>query len=102
MSSQGFYNNGFFYPRAFSEGLVAKLKGDQPEALSAFARARTEVDKLAAGQPNHAEAVCVLGLIDAAMGLEQDAIREGRRALQLLPPEKDAINGELVLEKILH
>jgi hypothetical protein len=35
----------------------------------------------------------VLGLIDAALGRKEDALREGRRAVQLLPLEKDAING---------
>jgi hypothetical protein len=35
----------------------------------------------------------VLGLIDAALGRKDEALREGRRAVELLPVEKDAING---------
>jgi hypothetical protein len=35
----------------------------------------------------------VLGLIDAALGRKEDALREGRRAVELLPVEKDALNG---------
>jgi hypothetical protein len=35
----------------------------------------------------------VLGLIDAALGRKEEALREGRRAVELLPVEKDAING---------
>ena len=35
----------------------------------------------------------MLGLIDAALGRKEDALREGRRAVELLPVEKDAING---------
>jgi len=35
----------------------------------------------------------VLGLIDAALGRKKEALREGRRAVELLPVEKDAING---------
>jgi serine/threonine-protein kinase len=35
----------------------------------------------------------VLGLIDAALGRKEQALREGRRAVELLPVEKDAING---------
>ena len=35
----------------------------------------------------------MLGLIDAALGRKEEALREGRRAVELLPVEKDAING---------
>jgi hypothetical protein len=35
----------------------------------------------------------VLGLIDAALGRKQEALREGRRAVELLPVETDAVRG---------
>jgi len=35
----------------------------------------------------------VLGLIDAALGRKEEALREARSAVELLPPEKDAIKG---------
>jgi hypothetical protein len=44
-------------------------------------------------QPNYGPPLCVLGLIDAALGRKEDALREGRRAVELLRVEKDAING---------
>ena len=37
--------------------------------------------------------VCVLGLIDAALGRKEEALREGWRAVELLPVEKDSPNG---------
>ncbi len=37
--------------------------------------------------------MCVLGLIDAALGRKEDALREGRRAVELCPIEKDALRG---------
>jgi serine/threonine-protein kinase len=40
----------------------------------------------------------VLGLIDAALGRKEEALREGRRAIELLPVEKDSINGQLAIE----
>ncbi len=49
-------------------------------------------------QPNYGPPVCVLGLIDAALGRREDALREGRLAVELLPVEKDAINGPLMIE----
>ena len=37
-------------------------------------------------------------MIDAALGQKDDAIREGRRAVELLPAEKDSMNGALAIE----
>jgi DNA-directed RNA polymerase specialized sigma24 family protein len=37
------------------------------------------------------------GLIDAALGRKEDALREGRRALELTPPEKDSLDAADVL-----
>ena len=39
----------------------------------------------------------VLGLIDAALGRKEEALREGWRAVELLPVEKDATNGTRVI-----
>ena len=49
-------------------------------------------------QPDYAPALCVLGLIDAGLGRKEDALREGRRAIELLPIEKDSINGAHMIE----
>ena len=35
----------------------------------------------------------MLGLIDAGLGRKEEALREGRRAVELLPLEKDSIKG---------
>ena len=40
----------------------------------------------------------MLGLIDAALGRKEEALREGRRAVELLPVEKDAIRGPAVIK----
>jgi hypothetical protein len=37
-------------------------------------------------------------VIDAYLGRKEVALREGRRAVELLPVEKDAINGPLLIE----
>ena len=37
-------------------------------------------------------------MIDAALGHKEEAIREGRRAVELLPLDKDSINGALAIE----
>jgi hypothetical protein len=40
----------------------------------------------------------VLGLIDAALGRKEEALREGQLAVALLPMEKDAINGVAMIK----
>jgi hypothetical protein len=39
----------------------------------------------------------MLGLIDAGLGRKEEALREGRRAVELLPVEKEAINGPIMI-----
>ena len=74
---------------------------DETGARAAFTAARVEQQKIIQAQPKAtAQPLCVLGLIDAALGRKEEALREGRRAVELLPVEKDAING-VVLVKYL-
>lgn len=85
-----------FSPR-FMTGLIARMTKDDASARAAFTAARTEQEKLVQANPDDAGVLCVLGLIDAALGRKEEALREGRRAVELLPVEKDAINGRRVI-----
>ena len=88
------------FNRAYAEGLVAQMKGDSGAARAAFNAARTEQDKVVRAQPDDdAESghLCFLGLIDAALGRKQEALSEGRRAVELVPVTKDAVNGPDIL-----
>jgi len=40
----------------------------------------------------------VLGLIDAGLGRKEEALREGRRAIKLMPMERDFTNGLHMIE----
>jgi tetratricopeptide (TPR) repeat protein len=86
------YQTAQFSPR-FVQGLIARMTKDDAKARSAFAADREEQEKLVRAHPDDAGALCVLGLIDAALGRKEDALHEGRRAVELLPVEKDVING---------
>jgi serine/threonine-protein kinase len=85
-------------PRSWCEGVVAQLRGNKAAARAAFTNARTGAAKLVAQQPDYAEALCMLGMVDAALGNKEDAIREGRRAVELLPVTKDAIIGPKLVQ----
>jgi len=81
------------FPRAWCEGLAARSNGNAAGARAAFMQARAEVEEILKNQPDYAEELCVLGMIDAALGNKADAIREGRRAVELVPISKDAMTG---------
>ena len=95
---EGLSNEGVNFPKSWCEGLAAHLMGDTPGARVAFARAHSELERSIGEQPDWGPAWCVLGMIDAFLGHKADAIREGRRALELLPVEKDPINGALLMK----
>ena len=81
------------FPRSWCEGMAARSKGDVATAQAAFLAAHAEIERTVKEQPGYAPALCVLGLIDAALGRKDEAIREGRRAIELLPITKDSIDG---------
>jgi hypothetical protein len=83
--------------RPFVQGMVALMMKDDERARSAFTIARVEQEKTVKAQPNYAAPLCELGLIDAALGRKVEALGEARRAVELLPVEKDAINGPVVI-----
>src|SRR5438477_21600 len=87
-------------PRSFCEGLAARVFGDNESAMNAFADAREEMEKVLQKQPNYAEAMSVIGMIDAALGRKEDALREGRRAVELLPVTKDVMTGSELLRNL--
>jgi serine/threonine-protein kinase len=74
------------------------MMGDKAAAYAAFTTVRNEAAKLIADQPDYAEALCVLGMADAALGNKDDAIREGQRAVELMPVSKNAIEGPLLIK----
>jgi TolB-like protein len=82
-----------FSPR-FVEGLVARMTKDDEKARSAFSAARAAQQKLIRSHPDDAGALCVLGLIDAGLGRKEEALQQGRRAVELLPMERDANDGK--------
>ena len=54
--------------RSFGEGLLARMTKDEARARTAFEAARAQQEKIVQAQPDYGPALCVLGLIDAALG----------------------------------
>jgi TolB-like protein/class 3 adenylate cyclase/Tfp pilus assembly protein PilF len=95
-----FGSDALLFRRKFGEGLAARARGDAADAQAAFLGARAEQEELVRSQGDYAPALSVLGMIDAALGRKDEALREGRRAVELLPVSKDALNGVHVMEAL--
>jgi tetratricopeptide (TPR) repeat protein len=88
------------FTRTYANGLIVRMKGDENGAHAAFSAARMEQEKVVRAQSDDlSEGVelCSLGLIDAALGRKQDALNEGRRAVELFPVTKNALDGPDIL-----
>ena len=90
------HDEAVHFNRPFITGLIARMMKNDDDAHAAFTAARAEQEKTVQAQPDYGPPLCALGLIDAALGRKEEALREGRRAVELLPVQKDAINGPLM------
>jgi TolB-like protein/Tfp pilus assembly protein PilF len=84
--------------RLIIEGVIARMTKNDSDARAAFRAARAEQEKIVQSEPNYGPALCVLGLIDAGLGRKEEALREGRRAVELVPLEKDALVGPTMIK----
>jgi TolB-like protein/class 3 adenylate cyclase/Tfp pilus assembly protein PilF len=98
LQENSFVQDAIHLSRTFGEGMVARMTHDDAKAHAAFAAARIEQEKVVTEQPDYGPALCVLGLIDAALGQKEAALREGKRAVELLPVATDSINGAHMIE----
>jgi hypothetical protein len=71
---------------------------DEERAHAAFEAARAEQEKRVQAQPDYGPAFCVLAMIDAGLGRKDLALEEGRRAIALMPLEKDVGTGSRVIQ----
>lgn len=86
------------FPTGWCEGFLARERGDTVVARNAFLAARAEGENTVREQPDFGEALCALAVIEAALGERDNAIKHGERAVQLVPVERDAINGPLLVQ----
>ncbi|PYK69104.1 MAG: hypothetical protein DME45_03900 [Verrucomicrobia bacterium] len=90
------YFNSALTPKSFLAGITAVARNDRPAAEKDFAAARPELEKQVQEAPDAADRHATLGMLYAFMGKHDDAIREGRRAVELKPESKDAYDGAIM------
>jgi serine/threonine-protein kinase len=89
-----------FFNRSFVEGLIALIKKDEGKARSAFVAARAQQEKVLEAQPHNNRELGLLGLIDAYLGRKEEALREGRRAVELVRGEKDVMQEKSLVTNL--
>ena len=88
-----FQSGGQPTPKSFYRGCVALARGDQAAARSNFEATLTIFEAAVQQAPANALRHANLGLVYSFMGRKEEAIREGHRAVELLPDSKDAVYG---------
>jgi len=88
---------GRLVPVSFGQGIIARARGDGANAREAFTRARATVAAHLAEQPDDPILMATLGLVDAGLSRKEEALSEGRRAVELRPLADDAVDGATIL-----
>jgi tetratricopeptide (TPR) repeat protein len=68
-------------------------RGDQENALTAFAAARKKLEATWGDKPKNENYFAQVARLDAGLGKKEEAISETQQAVELLPINKDSVNG---------
>src|SRR5437588_86971 len=89
-----FQCDGMPMPKSFFRACTALARGDAAAAQTQFAAALPTFELAAKQAPTGSLRHANLGLLYSFMGRKEDAIREGRRAVELEPETRDAVNPQ--------
>ena len=90
------YTNAALTPKSFLQGLIELAEGKRAQAQKLFELARPSFEKAVEEAPLSADRHANLGWFYAFAGQKDEAIREGRRAVELKPESKDAFDGAIM------
>jgi tetratricopeptide (TPR) repeat protein len=90
------YTNAAATPKSFLQGCIFVAEGDRASAEKYFAQAQPAFEAFVKEAPESADRHANLGWFYAFAGRKEDAIREGRRAVELKPESKDAYDGAIM------
>ena len=89
-------------PYYWEKGVTFSLLEKEAEAAANFDALRAQYEELVKGEPDYALYHSILGRAYAGLGLKDAAIREGQKAVELLPVSKSAWRGAKWLQSLAH
>jgi len=98
--SEGIYKQYRFLPKALQYAPIYGYMNKNELAKKYYDEARNILEAKIREQPDDARFHSSLGIAYAGLGQKEDAIREGRRAVELLPVSKDAMRGLYPVEDL--
>ena len=90
-------NTGSLIPRSFFEGQIARAEGDAKRTIAVFENARDKVESKLREDTENAFWCGMLAVINAGLGRKEQALAAARRAVDLRPMSKDAVDGPVAL-----
>jgi len=81
---------------ALAKGLVYRWREEPALARASFDSARLALQRVVQRRPDDAIYTALLGLALAGLGRTEEAVREGERAVAMLPVTKDAVDGSVL------
>jgi TolB-like protein/Flp pilus assembly protein TadD len=88
---------GALLPKSLMEGCIYFYMGDQARARPPLEKALIVLEQSVREAPENAARHAQLGELLAALGRKDEAIKEGKRAVELLPESKDALDGPMMI-----
>jgi serine/threonine-protein kinase len=92
---KGIINPSVYQPASLHQAVIYAYLGKNETARLYFDSARNMLDSMLHEYPDEARLHGSFGLACAGSGDKQNAIREGRKAVELMPIEKDALRGTM-------
>jgi tetratricopeptide (TPR) repeat protein len=90
----------YYLPKALLFSEAHDLLGDRDIGVVYYDSARAFMEPKVREQPEDSRLHIALGIAYAGLGRRDEAIREGRLAVELMPVSKDAIDGPFRLNRI--
>jgi hypothetical protein len=96
----GFGDDPPMVPRVCLEIPIARYQEEHPETNAEFLAGRNYLLQKVDANPDDPRLLSVLGLIDAYLGRKQEALQEGKRAMEMLPVSKDAVDAPALVDNL--
>jgi serine/threonine protein kinase len=85
------------HPESWADAQVARARGDKEKAQAVFTAARKKFEAIWDEKPKDEAYFARIARFDAGLDRKEDAIREARQAVELMPILKDSVAGPALI-----